>query len=947
MIEPGKIPQFSGNLELVETASGKLTSAGPKVTSTGASVHNTFQGLSHHYIAPESADLFASTAPVKSKASHIGGQITSVGGALSTYVTEMRPIAAKLASLKTDAQTFVDDVGDDDDWRKDGDKVNQHNDMLNDVGDQVVAMMAVERKCANAIEALIGGRQWKAGDNPDDPNVYGPSDIPDNAEVPWGKPEEKDEPWWKDTLNAAGSYLKGVWVDGAWGMIKGLGTLIPVMPLLGSLGVPGMPSWSDAGNAWKGLGLTVAGLALWSSPISGALYTAAANSGHVPGWYRDFVNASNEAVVNFGKSTIAWDMWGKDPARAAGATVFNIATFFIPGPKGTGGLLKGGGLADDAARAASFSDDAARAGGLVDDLAHAGSLADDLGRAGHLPSVSSLADDIGRTLDDVNFNGLDDLGTSVDDLGRVGDDALPPGRNPGDEVPVGPADDLPPGANPGDDLPPGANPGDDLPPGANPGDDLPPGANPGDDLPPGANPGDDLPPGANPGDDVPPVKNDPDLPKTDPKVIDEVARVRDEAMPELQRAADRAWDDALTEVANRHPDYVNPDGTLTAQGKRVAGTYAHTHLEDFIRSGKLDLPEGYRATPEVSFDKGGRLEGGGFPKGSIRPDIILERQVRNDAGKLVWEPVHVIDLKTGKAGISSGWADKVDKWIKPTMPAEELRPGAGLPDDAARSAPHSAPGQGAVNGWDDAGRSAVPPHGTDPVPSVDDAGRPLADGSHPVTPPHGGGDPVPSGDPVPGGDPTPPPVDPLNPTPLDGDWRYGPERLPDDGPVGPLVEGYDRFGGLTKDEFVAKYWDESEGYWKFPDHDGFAVKTAADGSTHVARGTHEVRTGEIIDRFGGPDGGYLSPEGAAYGDRAIPPNNLAPNPRAPNPTPWNYHQYEVVRPFKVDAGEVAPWFEQTGGGVQYMLDGKHFGGATDVNVTWLLDNGYLREVPAR
>lgn len=100
MIEPGKIPQFSGNLEAVSTAAGKLKSAGPKLVSTGASVHNRFQGLKHHYHAPEGEELFKSTAPVDT----VGTDIKSVGAALATYVTEMQPIANRLATLESDAR---------------------------------------------------------------------------------------------------------------------------------------------------------------------------------------------------------------------------------------------------------------------------------------------------------------------------------------------------------------------------------------------------------------------------------------------------------------------------------------------------------------------------------------------------------------------------------------------------------------------------------------------------------------------------------------------------------------------------------------------------------------------------------------------------------------------------------------------------------------------------
>lgn len=449
MIEPGKIPQFSGNLEAVETAASKLKSAGPKITGTGASVHSTFQGLAAHYHAPEAGELFASTGPVKSKASTVGGDITSVAAALSTYVSEMRPIANRLKALQADARDFVDGVDGDDDWRKDGDKVNAHNDLLTGVNAKVVEMMATERECANTIERLVGGKTWHAGSDPDDPRAYGPESIPDDAETPWGKPEEKDEPWWKDTLNAIGSYYKGVFVDGLWGLVQGVGTLVPVMPLLGSLGVPGMPSWSDAGMAWKNLGMAGVGFS--------ALATVGPAVGYRPRWLRDCQNAALGMV----KGIVAYDMWGKDPARAAGATVFNAATFFIPGPKGLGALTKGGraGKAATAAEdGARFADDATSPGGMVDDLARSGSVGDDLGRAGGLPKSGNVAADITKTLDDVKFNGLDDLGKNLDDLtpAKVADDGVPH-TNPAHDTPPGhaPAGEAPHGHLPDDAARPG------------------------------------------------------------------------------------------------------------------------------------------------------------------------------------------------------------------------------------------------------------------------------------------------------------------------------------------------------------------------------------------------------------------------------------------------------------------------------------------------------------
>ena len=51
--------------------------------------------------------------------------------------------------------------------------------------------------------------------------------------------------------------------------------------------------------------------------------------------------------------------------------------------------------------------------------------------------------------------------------------------------------------------------------------------------------------------------------------------------------------------------------------------------------------------------------------------------------------------------------------------------------------------------------------------------------------------------------------------------------------------------------------------------------------------------------------------------------------------PFNYYVYEVTKSFDVGAGPIAPWFEQPGGGTQYV---------TYTNVKGLLEGGYLRRL---
>ncbi len=101
----------------------------------------------------------------------------------------------------------------------------------------------------------------------------------------------------------------GLIVDGVWGTIKGLGTLV------------GFGGWEAMGQAWKGLAQLATGLVISSMPGAGALFWALPDD-KLPSWLRD----SRTAMKETGKALVAWDEWGKNPARAAGAVTFNVLT---------------------------------------------------------------------------------------------------------------------------------------------------------------------------------------------------------------------------------------------------------------------------------------------------------------------------------------------------------------------------------------------------------------------------------------------------------------------------------------------------------------------------------------------------------------------------------------------------------------------------------------------
>jgi hypothetical protein len=85
--------------------------------------------------------------------------------------------------------------------------------------------------------------------------------------------------------------------------------------------------------------------------------------------------------------------------------------------------------------------------------------------------------------------------------------------------------------------------------------------------------------------------------------------------------------------------------------------------------------------------------------------------------------------------------------------------------------------------------------------------------------------------------------------------------------------------------------------------------------------------GTKLDRFGYPGGTFLSPLGASFESRALPPSYLDTKP---------YFQYEVVQPIPmVTEAKALPWFGQPGMGTQFQLPNP---------VQYYLENGYLKVI---
>ena len=85
-----------------------------------------------------------------------------------------------------------------------------------------------------------------------------------------------------------------------------------------------------------------------------------------------------------------------------------------------------------------------------------------------------------------------------------------------------------------------------------------------------------------------------------------------------------------------------------------------------------------------------------------------------------------------------------------------------------------------------------------------------------------------------------------------------------------------------------------------------------------------IEPGTVLDRYGDNDSGrYFSPSGASFGERALPPF-MKNKPKI---------TYIATKPIPNKKGLIAPWFDESGMGIQ------HF---TDMEVGYLMNNGYLK-----
>ncbi|MGW3058014.1 EndoU domain-containing protein [Streptomyces goshikiensis] len=354
MIDLGKIPTFTGNLETLEKHATSLKTTASGIRGTGRDVHHAFQALDPVYDAPEQEELLNSTTPVRDKADEFAKKLESVSGALTSFASTARPLVNKMKQLREDAEKFVADNKDDDDWQQDQGKIDENARLVREVGTTWVAFQGAERDAANKITSLVGGTHFVVDDGSHKAGMYGfkESDVKDAKETPWGTVDEREytglRAAWEWTKDNVGGALKGFFVDGVLGTLKGLGSMVNVF------------DWDKFKKTWSGIGDVLAG-------VSGYIITPYDWVFDKTFGPQDHTDRERQkaALRNFGKSLVAWDEWGKDPSRAVGTVLFNALTI------GSGSLLKLGraGKLGVGAEAATML---GKAGALVDPMTYLG-----------------------------------------------------------------------------------------------------------------------------------------------------------------------------------------------------------------------------------------------------------------------------------------------------------------------------------------------------------------------------------------------------------------------------------------------------------------------------------------------------------------------------------------------------------------------------------------------
>ncbi|NMR29551.1 glycohydrolase toxin TNT-related protein [Crystallibacter degradans] len=420
---PSEFPPLPDG-DVLEQHAGKLRTKAEGIQSAAEESHTLWAGMSTAYKGPGDWQVHTAFNKVASEAEVVLEDANAVAAAIDTFAEWAREAKRRYNALYADwlaVQSRIDDGGGD--WREDQDLVNDDNNILKSADALLAEHMEAERTCATAISGLFDGPSYvvTTQDGPGANQVaYGyTADQLDAAaaegNIPWGEPTEWDKPWYRDALDGVVSFGKGVW-SGITGTVTGLWNMVNFTD---------METFSAT---WKGIGTLALDVAIVASPVAQVALRATGN--------KHIVDQSADRLVAVGKAAVHWDDWKRDPAYAAGASAFDLASILLTA--GGGAVAKTGSVASAVTRVGSTGSRVAsvvNATGLTKIAGYTGRVID-LGSALKINTVNFATDTARVTLGRVapaavrvdNF--INDVGTSLSGP-RPAYAGVPAGNGPG------------------------------------------------------------------------------------------------------------------------------------------------------------------------------------------------------------------------------------------------------------------------------------------------------------------------------------------------------------------------------------------------------------------------------------------------------------------------------------------------------------------------------------
>ncbi|QHT55157.1 hypothetical protein GXP71_02995 [Cellulomonas sp. H30R-01] len=300
-IDPDAIPGRDLQPDDLDRLATDLVGSSRALRAGGAELVDRWRGLSAVYEAPEAPALLDGILPVEPAAARYADALAQVASAVREYAETIRPLQRTLSGLRDDARSFRTRAAARERWDGDQGLVDENTRLVHAVGVQQSLLDEAARQCALRIRAATRGDSALRECTPDGLHLSRATTLPADDQ-PWGHVVRRHDPCPKSAAVQVKHFLwDGIAVDNVWGGVVGAAGLV-------GFDESWHHDWSYAAASFTAMG----GLFRTDSIGSDARYETA-------------------------KSTVAWDLWKDDPARAAGT----VAMFLLPGLGPAGALLKG------------------------------------------------------------------------------------------------------------------------------------------------------------------------------------------------------------------------------------------------------------------------------------------------------------------------------------------------------------------------------------------------------------------------------------------------------------------------------------------------------------------------------------------------------------------------------------------------------------------------------